>query len=353
MSKKIGYLAIFLVLLIGLLSMNIVLSQENTDDSSDTSDSVSDASGDSSSDSAESSAAEESEEGVEDEIGSGEVEIIEEDEVSQEIEDAEEASEITKTTEEEKKAIFRLTKVTTGRGFVMKDDESDAQFFRGTWIVRRIIEKPLIPEDLAEIKGNAIKSKRFGFIVIGTGKEKEKFGIRIKNFSEDKVLFDLIDKNGNLAGSMEITPKRYEKITLWFGNINLDSGNYAGKWLVTAVSKTIILKPRIERPPIWNIFAFKQRREAALKEKLQEKLFEREGLGAFVKAHKKELRDLKNLSKEKRKIQIERRMKRIREAEDIREEALRIKQRAMRELEEDLEVKERVVSSIKERVKQS
>ena len=58
------------------------------------------------------------------------------------------------------------------------------------------------------------------------------------------------------------------------------------------------IKPKIRKPPVWNIFAFKQRSEAAIKERVQEKIFEREGLGEFIKENRE--KNLEKLSESKR-----------------------------------------------------
>ncbi len=239
----------------------------------------------------------------------GEIDVIETSEIEvvgeDEIEDEEEIEELEEITEDEKGAIFRLSRVTTAGGFIMKDDESDAQFFRGRWIVRRFVEKA---DNLADVDENNIKTNRFGFVVIGVGNEKEKFKIRLKENSEEEVIFNLLNREGENAGELKLTPKKYERITLWFGTLTLNSGNYNGEWSITAVAKTKIIIPKIIRPSRWNIFAFKERREAELKERLQEKILEKEKLGEFAKRIKgKNLRDLDETERRiKRDVSIKR-----------------------------------------------
>ena len=202
--------------------------------------------------------------------------------------------------EAEKKAMFGITHVTIGTGFVMKSDESNAEFFRGTWIVKRLIPKT---NNLEDAENAEIESKKFGFVVIGVAEEKEKFRLEMTEFTEENVKFDLKDKTGAIVGSLEIKPKKYERITLWFGTLVLDAGNHIGSWSITAATKTRIIKPEIKRPPIWNIFAFKARREAAIKEKLQEKMFKREGLAEFAKENKG--KDFKEIKKEERRFRVD------------------------------------------------
>ena len=234
-------------------------------------------------------------------ISSDEVEILEEEEVDEVLPEYEEVEEPEEVKEAEKRAIFGLTRVTIGEGFVVKDDESDAEFFRGIWVVKRLIERT---GNLEEAENQEIKSKKFGFVVIGVAEEKEKFRLEMTDFSEESIKFDLKDNTGAVVGSMEIKPKRYPRLTLWFGSLTLNSGSYAGTWDVTAVSKTKVIKPRIKRAGWWNIFAFRQRRETKIKEKLEEKLFEREGLGKFIRENKG--RDLRKIKREKRKVVIDR-----------------------------------------------
>ena len=232
-------------------------------------------------------------------ISSDEVEVLEEEdteeklpEVEEEINEIENSGEV---QDIEKKAIFTITQVTIGEGFVMKSDKSDAELFRGIWVVKRFINKTT---NLEDIENKQIESKKFGFVIIGIAEKKEKFKIEMKDFSEENVKFDLKDNAGTVVGSMEIKPKKYARITLWFGTLILNSGKYVGTWDVTAISKTKIIKPKIRKPPVWNIFAFKQRSEAAIKERVQEKIFEREGLGEFIKENRE--KNLEKLSESKR-----------------------------------------------------
>lgn len=261
-------------------------------------------------------------------ISSDEVVILEEDEVEEELPEIEEEIKEIEESEEvqeiERKSMFTITRVTVGEGFVMKDDESDAEFFRGTWIVKRFINKTA---NLEDIENQQIESKKFGFVVIGVAEEKEKFKIEMTDFSEESVTFDLKEKTGTVVGNMEIKPKRYNRITLWFGSLTLDSGEYMGVWSVTAVSKTKIVKPEIKKISAWKVFAVKQRKEAKIKEKLQERMFEREGIGEFAKEQKG--KDISELEKDKRNIVIDK-------EERIRE---RIKERAKARTEGRIEAR--------------
>ncbi len=246
-------------------------------------------------------------------IASDEVEILAEDELEEALpeydEDIDELEEVKEAEEMEKEAIFYITRVTVGTGFIMKEDESDAEFFRGVWVVRRFSKGV---SDLDNPNEGGIVSKRFGYVVVGVKDEKERFKLEMVNFSSESVMFSLLDKEGNVAGSLSIKPKRYDRITLWFGDLSINSGAYAGEWGVTAVSKTKIIKPQIVKPSKWNIFAFKKRKEAALKEKLQERLLEEEGLGDFVRENKGKLGNIRKIEAGKRIVRVER-AKRIRE----------------------------------------
>jgi len=209
-------------------------------------------------------------------------------------------------TSSEIKAFFRLTRVTTGLGFVIKDDKSDAQFFRGTWIVRKSVEKP---KNTESINNTNIKTRRFGFVTIGVREEKETFRMSVENATEEKIIFKLLNKEGNIAGNLELTPKRYKRITLWFGTLTINSGNYTGEWSVTASARTKIIKSKIERPSRWNIFAFGERRKAALEDKIQERMFEKEGMKKFGESIRG--KRLSEISKDKRIAVINRANKRI------------------------------------------
>lgn len=228
------------------------------------------------------------------------VEILEEDEIEESIPEYEEdIADIPEDIKEaERRAFYKITHVTIGNGFVMKEDESNAVFFRGMWLVTRIIEKPV---DLKDAEMAKIESKKFGFIVLGSGENKQRYRIEIKSFDDESAEFDVKTIEGETIGTLLLNPKRYETLTLWFGNLKLDSGNYPGEWRVTAISRTKIIKPKIKKPPVWNIFAFKSRKEAAIKERLQERVFEREGLGDFIK--EKANQDFKKMGKiERRRI---------------------------------------------------
>ena len=271
-KMKFSAIIISLILLMGLFTVGFVVAEETSD-----SDDI----------------LEES-----DVMSSDELEVLEEDEVEDELPEYDD--DLEDIEESERENIFKLTHVTIGTGFVMKSDESDAQFFRGTWVVRRLIPKT---ENLEEIEKANIESKKFGFVVIGVAEEKEKFRIEMAEFTETNVKFDVKDKTGTIVGSLEITPKKYERITLWFGTLTLDSGSYAGSWSVTAATKTRMIKPRIRRPPRWNLFAFKQRREAEIQERAQERIFEREGLGEFARENKG--KDFREITKEKRRSRVD------------------------------------------------
>jgi len=236
-------------------------------------------------------------------LSSDEVEVFEEEEIGEELpeteEDIKEIEEEEGIEEIEKRAMFGITRVTIGEGFVVKDDDSDAQFFRGVWIVKKFIERTA---NLEDIENREIEKKDFGFVVIGIAEEKEKFRIEMAEFIEESVKFNLKDNTGNVVGNMEIKPKKYRKITLWYGDLTLNSGKYLGTWDITAVSKTKIVKPRIERPAAWNIFALRKRREAKIKEEIQQRILENEGLGEFARAIKG--KDLSKLEENERIIAV-------------------------------------------------
>ena len=235
-------------------------------------------------------------------VSSDEVEVLEEEEIEDILPDLEEElAELKKTEVEdaERGAIFKITHVTISEGFILSGDESNAEFFRGFWSVRRFIEKA---ESSQDIENKAIKSKKVGSVVIGAGPKKEIFKLEMIDFDSDGASFDLKNKDNEVIGSLDITPKRYDRITLWFGKLSIDSGAYVGKWSVTAAVKTKIIKPRIKRPAAWNIFAFNKRKEANIKEKAQEKILEREGLGKFAKEISG--KNLKDINKKERKVVI-------------------------------------------------
>ena len=241
-------------------------------------------------------------------LGTNKVEVVGEEEIEKE-----NSTGLENMTAHEKNAFFRLTKVTTGIGFIIKEDKSDAQFFRGTWIVRKSAEKP---KNAKDINSSKITTRRFGFVIVGIGDGKERFRIRVENATEEKIVFRLSDRNDTNIGSLELMPKIYNEITLWFGTLTLNSGNYIGNWSITASARTKIIKPLIRRPSRWNIFAFGERRKAALEEKIQERMFEREGMKKFAE----EIRGKKlaDISKDKR-MDILDRASRIREKRVSRE----------------------------------
>ena len=240
---------------------------------------------------------------------SDEVEILEEgeelSEVEEETTELEEIEESDEIKEIERRAIFALTRVTIGEGFVVKNDDSDAAFFRGMWIVKKFINKTA---NLEEIENAEIEIKKSGFIVLGLAEEKEKFRIEItESDNNESITFNIKDNTGAVVGDMKIKPKKYNRLTLWFGNLTLNSGKYIGTWKISAVAKTKIIKPEVKKPAAWRIFAFKQRKEAVIKEKIQERVFENEGLGTFIK--EKRLENFGKINKSERKVEINKKEK--------------------------------------------
>ena len=274
-------------------------------------------------------------------LGSDEVEVYEEGEDSIELEEFEEVSEY-EEVEEGKQEISSLTRVTVGKGFVLSSDESRGEFFQGVWAVKNFIAENEEGEDIENL---VIKRKEFGFVKIGIGKDKEKYRLRKQIFDEEGLAFDLISKDGEVAGSLVISPQRYETFTLWRGELKIDSGNYADAWDVTTIARTKVIKPKIDKPAAWNIFARGQRKKAKIREKVQERLFEKEGMGDFIRENKGrdfsriDLKDRKFLISQKERVQ-----KRVEENDRLKDKykELREKEIERREKfdEKDLERRE-------------
>lgn len=228
-------------------------------------------------------------------------------------------------------SIFGMSQVTIGEGFILNDDESNAEFFKAIWVLKKFVKDVPDTENVSEVK---IGQKDIGYVIIGRGDSKERFKVEFKNydFNSSKIIFDLFNKDKNFVGTLEIKSKRYDRITLWFGTLILDnnSGDYVGTWKVTAVSKSKIIKSKIDRPSSWNIFAFKSRRDAKFKEHIQERLFEDEGFDQNIT--KSELRRLDNEGeREHSKIKVRRReRKEIRENKRERFKEIRENEREKR-----------------------
>ncbi|MGD9276629.1 MAG: hypothetical protein PVJ67_05635 [Candidatus Pacearchaeota archaeon] len=204
-------------------------------------------------------------------IGSDDVEVLDDLEAA---DDFEEIEEIIPEEEMPEDNVLRIRQVTYGRGFIVKDDESNADIFRGLWVADRIVEDSTIT-DAASAE---ITTKKFGYVMLGAGERHEKFRLEKSEFTDEQITFNLLDSDGNSAGTLVLKPKKYTYIKLWFGTLTLTSGNYAGTWSVSAIARTRIVKPRIVKPSRWNIFAAAQRRRAEVHEQIQERLLEKEGL---------------------------------------------------------------------------
>jgi hypothetical protein len=205
-----------------------------------------------------------------------------------EVSDISEAKEAVPELEEAGESLpefYWLVTATIADGFVLKADETDARLFRGVWIVSRGIEKAI---EKAE-ENLTIEKKEFGVIEIGFGAEKEKFRIRFVSKTDDSIKFN-VNKLGEeiLVGSLTLKPKNYSSITIWYGELNLNEGSYQGTWKLTAVSKTKIIKPVMRKPAAWNIFAIRERREAKLRERIEEKVLEIEKLKNQIESLKAE-----------------------------------------------------------------
>ena len=204
-------------------------------------------------------------------IGSDYVEILDELELE---ESNLEIEEILEEDDMEDDSFFKIRQVTYAKGFIVKEDDSDADVFRGLWIVERMIEET----DTTSVEEAEIKSRKFGYVLLGAGERREKLKLELTEFGEDFAMFNLLDKEGNVVGLLDLKPKKYERIKLWFGTITIKSGNYEGTWDVSSIAKTKIIRPKIEKPSIWNIFARGQRQRAEIQERVEEILLEREGL---------------------------------------------------------------------------
>lgn len=215
-------------------------------------------------------------------IGSDNVEIVTD---LQEADDSMEVQELLEDDDLNEDGALHVWQVTYGRGFIVKDDESNADVFRGLWIADRMVENAAIT-DAASAN---ISLRRFGYIMLGAGERHEKFKLEMTSFSNESVSFNVLNSDGNTAGTLELKPKKYTWIKLWFGTLTLNEGNYAGTWSVSAIANTRIVKPKIEKPAWWNIFAGNQRKRAEIQEQIQERILQNEGLSddaiAEVKAN--------------------------------------------------------------------
>lgn len=204
-------------------------------------------------------------------IGSDDVEVLDDLEAS---DDFQEIEEILSEEEMPEEDVLRIRQITYARGFIVKDDESNADVFRGLWIADRLVEDT----EVTDVQNANITSRKFGYVMLGAGGRHEKFRLEMDEFTDEQVTFNLLDSNGNSAGTLMLKPKKYTYIKLWFGKLTVNSGNYAGEWSVSAIAKTRIVKPKIVKPSKWNIFANAQRKRAEIHEQIQKRLLEKEGL---------------------------------------------------------------------------
>jgi len=282
MRRKFGLFLFFtLVLLFALIISNLAISQSNDSQGADEVNKII----------SENNLLEET-----DVVSSNEVEVTEPEILSQDIgEELKDAGVL-----EEIKVQNSITHLTIAEGFIITSDKSKAELFRGLWLVKKFIES----NDLNSINESKIGKKKWGFVEISKGNKKEKFKLEIKEFSNQSLRFELKNMQGNPAGNLFIQSKEYERLTLLFGNLTINSGDYAGMWDVTAISKTKIIKPRIEKPKAWNIFAFGKKKKAEIAEKIQQKLFEDEGLKNITQ--EKIMQKLEALKERERTFEVNR-----------------------------------------------
>lgn len=262
-------------------------------------------------------------------IGSDEIEIIDEEEENEDEEesDLEEIEElIEEEIKEEKDHFYKIKKITQAKGFIISTNGEQAEFFKGKWIVRKFIE-----ENTNDIENAEVKTKSYGTISLGHANLKKHYKLELVIFDDEGIEFNVYNREKTKVGTLFLQPKKYDSITLWYGDLVLDSGNYIGSWSITATAKTQIVKSKINKPSRWNIFARSQRKNAILKEKFEEKLLDEEGLSEFTREHKG--KDIKKIEIKKRTFKINH--ERVQEhREKFKERGIEIKETTIEELDE-------------------
>jgi len=74
-------------------------------------------------------------------------------------------------------SIFGMSQVTIGEGFILNDDESNAEFFKAIWVLKKFVKDVPDTENVSEVK---IGQKDIGYVIIGRGDSKERCKVEFK-----------------------------------------------------------------------------------------------------------------------------------------------------------------------------
>lgn len=167
-----------------------------------------------------------------------------------------------------------LKNVTSAHGWVVKSDNTNAQFLSGMWATGisysfsldslvRIRNK--YPEDPAKIheelkkldKTGKINQFSVGRLNIGSSPNIERFKLIKKEITDTRAVFYVTPISSSLkdfnqtdletksVGVLDLTKNSYPSINLWTGKLILNSGDYSGEWSVSMASKTKVFIKKI------------------------------------------------------------------------------------------------------------
>lgn len=162
---------------------------------------------------------------------------------------------------------------TSARGWAIKDDDSDAVFVSGLWVVGQIYDISLdeikaikeenqgnpdvIWEKLKELSENS-EMRWFGTgrLHVGAANKIDRFKLIRKEITEGRAEFYVMPNTAQLKDSEDssladesigvliLEKNTYPSINLWDGKLTLKRGNYIGEWSVQVASRT----SRVTRP---------------------------------------------------------------------------------------------------------
>ncbi|MFH1249185.1 MAG: hypothetical protein V1660_03465 [archaeon] len=167
---------------------------------------------------------------------------------------------------------FGMTRVTVGDGFAISSNNTRAERISAFWVSGRYIsidpgivknltrqykgQPEVLKAELAKLATDKVVVKATGQISIGIGKDKEKFKLLKKDITNTSVTFYLFPINTNLAelkdaaedvitaksvGTLKLDATVYPHLTLWKGDLTINSGAYVGIWSVSASSDSKVI----------------------------------------------------------------------------------------------------------------
>lgn len=159
--------------------------------------------------------------------------------------------------------------VTIAEGWGINSDDTKAEIVQAIWLTKKSFE--LDPEKVKEIRetykgdkdkikeelkalSTEVDEKTFGQIMVGLGKDHEKYKLVGKEITSDKVSFYVlpIDSKYNVeeaasasVGTLDLEKNQYPNLALWSGTLVVDSQ----KWKISLASHTKLYKPEQQNKP--------------------------------------------------------------------------------------------------------